>query len=53
MAETYIGNCRTNQHTARDSVQFVIRGWNSSVIMEISKHFTIVKKRFKKQVREQ
>ena len=39
-----IGNCRTNQHTACNSVQFVIRGGNSSVRMERSKHYTIFKK---------
>ncbi|KAK2170831.1 hypothetical protein NP493_1135g00036 [Ridgeia piscesae] len=38
----YIGNCRTNQHTACNSVQFVIRGGNSSVRMERSKHYTII-----------
>ena len=37
-----IGNCRTNQHTACNSVQFVIRGGNSSVRMERSKHYTII-----------
>ena len=31
---------------------FVIRGGNSSVRMERSKHYTIFKKRFEKQVRE-
>ena len=34
------------------SVQFVIRGGNSSVRMERSKHYTIIQKRFEKQVRE-
>ena len=37
-----IENCRTNQHTACNSVQFVIRGGNSSVRMERSKHYTII-----------
>ena len=37
-----IGNCRRNQHTACNSVQFVIRGGNSSVRMERSKHYTII-----------
>ncbi|KAK2142863.1 hypothetical protein NP493_4736g00001 [Ridgeia piscesae] len=31
-----------NQHTACNSVQFVIRGGNSSVRMERSKHYTII-----------
>ena len=42
----------TYQHTTCNSVQFVIRGRNSSVRMERSKHYTIIQKRFEKQVRE-
>ena len=37
-----IGNCRTNQRTAFNSVQFIIREGNSSVRMERSKHCTII-----------
>ena len=35
-SQIIIENCTTNQHTACDSVQFVIRGRNSSVRMERS-----------------
>ena len=41
-SQSTTGNCRTNQHTACNSVQFVIRGGSSFVRMERSKHYTII-----------
>ena len=37
-----LGNCRTNDHSSCNSVQFVIRGGRSFFRMERSKHHNII-----------